>query len=110
MPRRWLLRQVSLNATTCLKASKARPSRPANSAAKSMAGKWPVCHGCRVSMPDRYAVIGNPVAHSKSPLIHQAFAAQVAQDITYERILAPLEQFSETVLALREAGYKGANV
>jgi shikimate dehydrogenase len=61
-------------------------------------------------MPDRYAVIGNPVAHSKSPLIHQAFAAQMAQDITYERVLAPLEQFAKTVLALREAGYKGANV
>src|SRR5207302_1490454 len=102
----WPPRPASRNAITCLKVSKARSSRPANSAAKSTAGKWPVCRGCIVSMPDRYAVIGNPVAHSKSPLIHQAFATQMAQDITYERVLAPLEQFAETVLALREAGYK----
>jgi hypothetical protein len=40
-------------------------------------------------MSDRYAVFGNPVAHSRSPAIHTAFAAETGQDIIYERILAP---------------------
>lgn len=61
-------------------------------------------------MTDRYAVIGNPIEHSKSPLIHQAFAAQTGQDIDYSRVLAPLDGFVETVQAMREAGFRGANV
>jgi shikimate dehydrogenase len=61
-------------------------------------------------MPDRYAVVGNPVAHSKSPQIHAAFARQTGQDIEYDRLLAPLEGFRDTVLAFRAAGGKGLNV
>lgn len=61
-------------------------------------------------MTDRYAVIGNPVEHSKSPLIHQAFALQTGQDIEYSKILAPLEGFAQTLAAMRDAGFKGANV
>ncbi len=61
-------------------------------------------------MPDRYAVIGNPVAHSKSPAIHAAFARATAQEITYEAILAPRGGFRATVDAFRAAGGKGANV
>lgn len=61
-------------------------------------------------MTSKYAVIGNPIAHSKSPLIHQAFAAQTSQDISYERILAPLEGFEATILDLIKQGYKGVNV
>lgn len=61
-------------------------------------------------MVDRYAVIGNPVEHSKSPLIHQAFALQTAQDIEYDRVLAPLEGFEQTLINLLDTGYKGANV
>ncbi len=61
-------------------------------------------------MADKYAVIGNPVEHSKSPLIHQAFALQTGQDIEYSRALAPLDWFAETVHAMRKAGFKGANV
>lgn len=59
---------------------------------------------------DRYGVIGNPVAHSKSPEIHAAFAAQTGQSISYERLLAPLDGFARTVAGLIASGYKGANV
>ena len=61
-------------------------------------------------MTDQYAVIGNPIAHSKSPLIHEAFARQTQQDISYERILAPLDGFVATVQDLIAKGYKGVNV
>lgn len=61
-------------------------------------------------MSDRYCVIGNPVAHSKSPDIHAAFAAQTGQQLSYERCLAPLDAFAATVHGLVAAGYKGANV
>ncbi len=58
----------------------------------------------------RYAVIGNPVAHSKSPLIHAAFAKQFNLEVRYERVLAPLDGFSATVTRLIAQGYKGVNV
>ncbi len=58
----------------------------------------------------QYAVIGNPIAHSKSPIIHAAFAAQTGQVLQYERICAPLDGFSETVGCLIAQGYGGANV
>jgi len=61
-------------------------------------------------MTDRYAVIGNPIAHSKSPQIHKMFAEQTGQDISYEAILAPLDGFAATVERLRKEGYKGCNV
>ena len=61
-------------------------------------------------MPDRYAVIGNPVSHSKSPWIHAEFARQTRQDIEYARIEAPLDGFARTVGAFRAAGGRGANV
>ncbi|MDO8465737.1 MAG: shikimate dehydrogenase [Gallionella sp.] len=61
-------------------------------------------------MTDKYAVIGNPIAHSKSPLIHKMFAEQTGQDISYEAVLAPPDGFAATVERLREDGYKGCNV
>jgi len=61
-------------------------------------------------MTDKYAVIGNPIAHSKSPLIHRMFAEQTGEDISYEAVLAPLDGFSATVERLRKEGYKGCNV
>ena len=61
-------------------------------------------------MTDRYAVFGNPIAHSKSPLIHAAFARQTAQDMMYEAILAPLDGFEDSVRRFIEAGGRGANV
>ena len=61
-------------------------------------------------MPDRYAVIGNPVAHSKSPQIHAEFARQTGQDLVYERLLAPTDAFITTVDAFRALGGRGLNV
>ena len=59
---------------------------------------------------DKYAVIGNPIAHSKSPLIHGLFAEQTDQPMTYEAILAPLDGFSETLQRFRHEGGRGLNV
>ena len=75
-----------------------------------MAGNMPACLGRTKRMIEKYAVIGNPIAHSKSPFIHQAFAAQTGQDISYERILAPLDGFEATILELIKKDYKGVNV
>lgn len=61
-------------------------------------------------MTDRYCVIGNPIAHSKSPEIHAHYAAQLGEDLHYERCLAPPDGFAATVRRLIDAGYKGANV
>ena len=61
-------------------------------------------------MTDKYAVIGNPIAHSKSPQIHKMFAEQTGEDISYERIEAPLDGFAAKVDELRAIGYKGCNV
>ncbi|MCB1984467.1 MAG: shikimate dehydrogenase [Burkholderiales bacterium] len=61
-------------------------------------------------MTDRYAVIGNPIAHSKSPLIHTAFAKQTRQDLHYEAILAPLDGFITRVNDFIRQGGKGMNV
>lgn len=61
-------------------------------------------------MPDHYAVFGNPISHSKSPLIHAAFARQTGEDIRYEALLAPADEFAAAVDAFRSAGGRGANV
>lgn len=61
-------------------------------------------------MIEKYAVIGNPVSHSKSPLIHKLFAAQTGQDISYEAIASPLDGFAATIERLRSEGYRGCNI
>ncbi|MCC2956700.1 shikimate dehydrogenase [Massilia sp. IC2-477] len=61
-------------------------------------------------MTDKYCVIGNPIAHSKSPEIHPVYARQTGQDLVYERCLAPLDGFAATVKQLVADGYRGANV
>jgi shikimate dehydrogenase len=62
------------------------------------------------SQPDQYAVIGNPVAHSLSPIIHQAFAEQTGHHIAYERILSHPAQFAATVHQFVAAGGQGLNI
>jgi shikimate dehydrogenase len=57
-----------------------------------------------------YAVIGNPIAHSKSPLIHALFARATAQDMRYGKLLAPLDGFAQTVTQFRAQGGRGCNV
>ncbi|SAK77049.1 shikimate dehydrogenase [Caballeronia ptereochthonis] len=61
-------------------------------------------------MTDRYAVIGNPIGHTKSPLIHGLFAEATHQDIAYEAIEAPREGFAQTVRAFIASGAKGINI
>lgn len=58
----------------------------------------------------RYAVIGNPIAHSKSPWIHARFAEQTGEPITYEAILAPVDEFAAQVEAFFASGGGGLNV
>jgi shikimate dehydrogenase len=62
---------------------------------------------------DQYAVIGNPIGHTKSPLIHGLFALETRQDISYTAIegpVSPREAFAARVNSFRAAGGKGINV
>lgn len=59
---------------------------------------------------DRYAVIGNPIAHSLSPRIHSLFAQQTQQNLTYDAILAPKDGFAAAVERFRSEGGKGLNI
>lgn len=59
---------------------------------------------------DRYAVVGHPVEHSKSPWIHARFAALTGQAVQYDKVLAPLDAFAATIERFRAAGGRGCNV
>lgn len=61
-------------------------------------------------MTDRYAVLGQPVAHSKSPAIHQQFAAQTGERLSYEAIEVSAEALAEKLKALHLSGYQGLNI
>ena len=63
-----------------------------------------------MSAVDHYAVVGNPIGHSKSPEIHTRFGHQTKHRISYERIEAPIDGFEDKALALRDAGFRGLNV
>lgn len=58
----------------------------------------------------KYGVIGHPIAHSQSPLIHTAFADQLGIALSYERVLAPVDDFEHTVHGLIKQGFNGLNV
>lgn len=59
---------------------------------------------------DSYAVVGNPIAHSKSPQIHAAFAKQTQQTLDYQKILWPLDEFAQRAREFFANGGKGLNV
>lgn len=63
-------------------------------------------------MTDKYAVVGFPIGHSKSPLIHRLFAEQTQQDLVYEAILIDSEEtsFRWEIQNLKNQGYKGINI
>ena len=63
-----------------------------------------------ISEQDKYCVIGNPIAHSKSPDIHRQFAEQVNHAISYDKQLIDLNMFQQGILALINDGICGANV
>ncbi len=59
---------------------------------------------------DHYFVIGNPIAHSKSPQIHARFAALTGQQLTYERQLVALDALAQTLRDFQAQGVRGCNV
>src|SRR5664279_3519686 len=61
-------------------------------------------------MTDNYCVFGNPIGHSKSPIIHTAFAHQTGESLSYTTRLAPRDGFAESVKDFIAAGGRGANV
>ena len=61
-------------------------------------------------MTDLYAVMGNPIGHSKSPLIHTEFARQTSQALRYEALLVPLDGFDQAVVDFRARGGRGLNI
>ncbi len=61
-------------------------------------------------MTDLYCVFGNPIAHSKSPAIHRAFAASTGELLSYEACLAPLDGFQQAISEFIALGGRGANV
>ena len=61
-------------------------------------------------MTDLYAVMGNPIAHSKSPLIHTEFARQTGQDLSYSAILVEINNFAQAVTAFAAQNGKGLNI
>jgi shikimate dehydrogenase len=59
---------------------------------------------------DRYAVVGDPIGHSRSPAIHARFAAQTGQQLTYEALRVPAGTLADAVAAFTAAGGRGLNV
>jgi shikimate dehydrogenase len=58
----------------------------------------------------QFAVLGNPIAHSRSPAIHAAFARQCGIDLSYEAQLVPLDGLAAQLRWMQEAGFRGCNI
>lgn len=65
---------------------------------------------CDASAPDRYAVVGHPVAHSLSPRIHAEFARLTGERIDYGRLDCPRERFAAAIAGFAAGGARGCNV
>ncbi len=63
-----------------------------------------------MNTPLHFAVMGNPIKHSYSPLLHALFAKQAGLDIHYEKVLVPIEEFEPAVQTFFEQGGKGLNI
>ncbi len=61
-------------------------------------------------MTDQYAVLGNPIKHSLSPIIHQKFAEHHKHAITYEKLEVPVDNFEHYVTGLHQQSFMGLNV
>lgn len=61
-------------------------------------------------MTDRYGVIGHPISHSKSPVIHRLFAAQTGENLRYDAFNVPPEQLAQQLKTFKEQGFRGLNV
>ena len=70
----------------------------------------PAGRGARNTSPDRYAVIGFPIDHSYSPLIHRLFAEQTGENLTYTRLAAKPAEFHRAVRRFAADGGRGLNV
>src|SRR5690606_12736675 len=60
--------------------------------------------------PGKFAVVGNPIAHSRSPAIHALFAQQTGIDLVYTTLLAPLDNFKGTIEHFFAQGGQGLNI
>ncbi len=65
---------------------------------------------CEASVCDCYAVMGNPIAHTKSPLIHRLFAQQTGEQLQYDALLVNKDGFAQAVASFLMKGGKGLNV
>ncbi len=63
-----------------------------------------------MTAPDLYGVMGNPVAHSRSPWIHARFAELTGQRLVYERVLVPHGGFAAALQDWAARGGRGCNV
>ena len=64
----------------------------------------------RENQIDPYVVMGNPIAHSQSPVIHRMFAQQTKQTLDYQTLLVPMNEFAQSASDFFMHGGRGANV
>jgi shikimate dehydrogenase len=62
------------------------------------------------NQPDRYGVVGYPVSHSRSPVIHRVFAQQTGQHLTYELLEVPPSELESAIRSFQRQGGRGLNI